>query len=145
MRIVQEQDHTDPEAGLLTLEGDPGGLKRYVRRSRNAPLTAVADLLETDNGRLEFARGQGLDAKNLPDRLIIGLPSGQAHEYRANERAFSIWEKFRDKTMRESGGLDPWEIKQLLDITDPQAARPWTVEEVKAEMVKWVHDKEKLT
>jgi hypothetical protein len=154
-----DRERTDATAGLLTLKDDQGQAKRYVRRDPNAPLPAGSPhlTLTINNGQPPYVtQGIALDTKNLPDRLTVGLQGRPvsspgtvsvslgdfvaAHEYEADERAFLIWEKFRDFE-RESRAPDAVTIKRLLDVVDPQPARPWTVEEVKAELFKWAKDK----
>jgi hypothetical protein len=64
-----------------------------------------------------------------------------AAEYKADDRLFWIWEKCRDRTMRERGTLDALQIKQLLDVTDSQPGRPWTLDEVRKGIESWRRDK----
>ena len=161
MRIMVENDQTDPDGGLITLVDDHGKPKRYVRRNRNGRRPEVPDLVRVGKQPLDFVKGNKLDGRNLPDRLVVavqdapppgpqkietGVTAGGTdwmpayHEYEANERAFWIWEKFRDRTMRESSGLDVLEIKKVLDVSDPQTPI-WTVKEVEAEKLRWLEDK----
>jgi len=163
MRIVKDNDQTDTDAGMINLEDDQGRQKRYVRRNRNAPLpSGTPDLLLSGNLPLDFTRGNRLDKNNLPDRLTVGLNSGQpvlhqgavsvavtdflaAHDYQADEQAFWVWEKCRDRTMRETGGsLDPNDLRDLLDSTDPLPLKqPWDIAKVRAEVAAWLKDKGK--
>lgn len=145
--------------GMLTLKDDQNQLKRYVRRirnKRNVQPSVIPDLLQTDDRRVEFAEVNTLKGKNLRDEVVlmcqgspevIGPPSnGPVQQtavvvdvYHADERAYWIWEKFREKTM-QNNTLDAREIKRLLDNTKPQL-RPWLVQEVKVEKEKWDQDK----
>jgi predicted nucleotide-binding protein len=152
MRIVNEL--TDTRAGMLALEDDQGKPKRYVRRKRRVGLTHIVDLVKTGIGPLQFVTGHRLDGRNLPEQVVVcerSEPLDQApsaynmgeSEYQADERAFWIWEKFRDMTMRERRTLNALEVKRILDIADPEKAigNPWNVKEVEREMVKWAQDK----
>jgi hypothetical protein len=161
MRIVTEQ--TDTDAGMITLEDDQGRQKRYIRRNRNAPLPAeVPALLLGGDLPLAFTAGNRLNKNNLPDRLTVGLNTGKptvhpgalgtfiadfegAHDYQADEQAFWVWEKCRDRTMRETGGsLDPNDLRDLLDITDPLPMKqPWDIAKVEVEVAAWLKDKGK--
>jgi hypothetical protein len=157
--MVRENDQTDADAGMITLEDDQGRRKRYVRRNRNAQLqSGVPDLLLSGNLPLDFTKGNKLDKNNLPNRLTVGLNSGQAslgglftsggdflavHDYQADEQAFWVWEKCRDRTMRETGGsLDPNGLRDLLDTTDPLPLKqPWDIAKVREEVEAWLLDK----
>lgn len=152
--MLTMEEQTDLEAGLLTLQDDAGQTKRYVRRSRNAKATET-DLVQIGSG-IAAVQGYNLDTRNLPAWLTVavriapGLQDGTVpitfneypvvHEYEANERAYWIWEKFMGVRL-EGGQLDALEIKRLLDITDPQPTRPWTVSEVETELRRWLEDK----
>jgi hypothetical protein len=163
VRIVRENDQTDTEASIITLEDNQGRQKRYVRRNRNAPLpSGPPDLLLSGKLPLDFTRGNCLDKNNLPDRLTVGLNTGQpvvhqgavsaavtdflaAHEYEADELAFWVWEECRDRTLRETGGsLAPDDLRDLLATTDPLPLKqPWDIAKVRAEVAAWLKDKGK--
>jgi hypothetical protein len=157
VRIVCENTQTDLNIGLLTIEDDQGRRKRYVRRDKNATLKTRFELFAGKDRKPEFACMQFLERGILPDSITIAIAPRfdtdsaasaprvsdlmLAHEYRADEQGFHLWEQFQ---ALKSGEVPPdfSIIKKKLNDAFPD--RDWLIAEMEHEWVRWCRDKRNM-